>query len=334
MIKQSLKVALATSLLASLTLASQPAKIERVYATSPVLSSIIQVLAPQKLVGLTYKPYAEDKPYMAKGVADLPIYGGYMGNGSPNLERLLAAKPQMMFLSTSTPEAVIKRLHAFHIQTRQYDSFRYANLIKTIHAMALDMQVKSQWEKIKPFIDASAKLRDDAKITKPKRVYFAQGNDGLESECGYKWSDDKGRAAAMADDLAHMFYAENVILCNKGPMMRIQVNFEKLMLLNPDAIFVREVPLYRQLVSKKKSERGLFGKLAAVKKGAVYLAPSTPASWLTRPPSIMRIVGLPWAMSKLYPKRVSPAAVEKLAQDFFAAFLRPLSDEAYKGLQK
>jgi len=61
-------------------------------------------------------------------------------------------------------------------------------------------------------------------------------------------------------------------------------------------------------------------RIRAVRQGRVYLIPRTPFNWFDRPPSFMRILGLQWLMSRLYPKEY-PVDMVKEARNFYRLFL-------------
>ena len=93
---------------------------------------------------------------------------------------------------------------------------------------------------------------------------------------------------------------------------------------------MREIGLYKELMSKPSTQ---WARVSAVKNKRIIYAPSSPSNWLTRPPTAMRIIGYPWAFSKIHPDLISEAEVKQIAQEFYAEFLQPLSDEAYERLE-
>lgn len=303
------------------------AQIKRAYATTPQLSVLLELLAPDKMIGLTYKPYAEDKPFMSPNIVNLPVFGGYMQGKEPNLEKLLAAKPQIVFFRENTPKNILEKYQKFGIITKEYSSFKFKDLSTTIKQMSEALGVQKRGDKLIAFLEKTQKIMAKEKIKKPLSVYFAQGNDGLQSECGYQ--NEKERMKASRDDLAFLLHARNVIICEPFAKSRVQVNYEKLLRLNPDVIFVREVALYKKLHSKDK---GMLGRLKAVQNGRFYLAPSSPSNWLQRPPSAMRILGLPWGFSKLYPKLLNENELKKLIMEFYANFAVSLDASSYQAL--
>lgn len=91
-------------------------------------------------------------------------------------------------------------------------------------------------------------------------------------------------------------------------------------------IFVREIALYRQL--RKKPPKQWQG-ISAIQDKRVYYAPSTPSNWLMRPPSVMQTIGVSYAFSKVHSDVLSENKAKAIAKDFFAKFLRELSDKDF-----
>jgi iron complex transport system substrate-binding protein len=70
--------------------------------------------------------------------------------------------------------------------------------------------------------------------------------------------------------------------------------------------------------------------IRAVRDGRVHLIPRTPFNWFDRPPSFMRILGLKWLMSILYPREYTVDLIQE-TREFYSLFLSvPLSAEDAK----
>jgi iron complex transport system substrate-binding protein len=60
--------------------------------------------------------------------------------------------------------------------------------------------------------------------------------------------------------------------------------------------------------------------VSAVREGRVHLIPREPFNWFDRPPSFMRVMGLRWLTSLLYPERYAPD-MEAETREFYKLFL-------------
>ena len=74
-----------------------PDAVSRVFAAGPPASTLLYVLAPDKMIGWVRTPRAAEKPYLLPSVRDLPKLGRLTGRGDTlNLERLISAKPDII----------------------------------------------------------------------------------------------------------------------------------------------------------------------------------------------------------------------------------------------
>lgn len=305
----------------NLALNSQNSKILRVFATHPQNTALLEIVYPQGMIGLNYKPYPEDKDFMPENVAKLPVLGAM---DRVNFEELIALKPDVVIFPEFSDESVVEPYEKLGIKTLRV-SAQFKDIERALKAYGEALNAKERVDEIlKFYYEITAKMHTlRAKVEKKPRIYFAQGFEGLSSECVQEGDNA---------DLATMIGAENIIKCEKVVAAKnaLPMNFEQLIVLDPDAIFVRELPLFRELISAPKPE---WQRLRAVKEGKIFYAPSSPSNWLTRPPTIMRIIGFPWAFSRLHPELLSHDEAKDIAKAFFAKFLVEINDEDYARLE-
>lgn len=288
----------------------------KAFAMVPPLTVLLEILHPQGMIGLNYKPYPEDIDFMPENVAKLPIIGMQRGN-EPIFEKLIALKPDVIFFSEDTDKKILDSYQKFGIKAIKVNAFDESKLDDTIRIYGRMLNVESRANELLDFINTTnAKLANlSAKITHRPKIYFAQGVDGLTTQCGKQ--DDK-------NDLAYRIGGINALNCDRS---FVNVNFEILLDINPDVIFVREIALYKQLI---KSPPKQWQSISAIKNKKVYYAPSTPSNWLMKPPSVMQSIGVPFAFAKVHSDILSESEAKANAQAFFAKFLKTLSDKDYK----
>jgi iron complex transport system substrate-binding protein len=160
----------------------------------------------------------------------------------------------------------------------------------------------------KKSIDA---LKTSIKQEEKLSVYYARGEDGLESEC-------EGSIHAEAIDIIG---AKNPLQCNSFKNMRININYETLLLLNPDVIITSSKNFLEKAFSSQK-----YAYLNAVKNKRVYLIPNKPINWLDNPPSFFKILGVYWLSEKVYPN-LYRFDIEKEKKEFFNLFLNRRDSE-------
>ncbi len=125
-----------------------------------------------------------------------------------------------------------------------------------------------------------------AKNKRP-RVYYAEGVDGLSTEC-----DDSihVQLLKLAGDV-------NVHRCKTTSHKGFEkVSMERILKYDPQVIIVQEQMFYDKIYKSP-----IWSKIDAVKNKKVYLIPKAPFNWFDRPPSFMRIMSLNWLMNILYP---------------------------------
>lgn len=293
----------------------------KVFATVPPLTALLEILYPQGMIGLNYKPYPEDIEFLPENVANLPVLGV---RDRINYEAIVALKPDIIIFDKPVDKALSEPYARVGIKVLGAD-FDFALLENNIRLYGENLGVKERADRLLRFHHKTQSLLAELrkKVQKKPKIYFALGVEGLQSECV---------KADEIDDLATLIGAENVVKCEQITTSKniLPLNYEQIIALNPEAIFVREIALYKELTSAPNEQ---WQRVQAIKDKKIYYAPSSPSNWLTRPPTVMRIVGYPWAFSKLHPELLSDDETRAIAKEFFAEFLRPISDEDYERLE-
>jgi iron complex transport system substrate-binding protein len=147
-----------------------------------------------------------------------------------------------------------------------------------------------------------------AKIPADKRpkVYYAEGLDGLSTECDDSIHVQLLKLAGDVD--VHRCHTSNHKGFEKMPM-------ETVLAYNPDVIIVQE-----KMFFDKINTLPIWSNVNAIKNHRVYLIPKAPFNWFDRPPSFMRIMGLKWLMSALYPKEYK-IDIKKETKGFYHLFM-------------
>ena len=75
----------------------------KVFATVPPLTALLEILYPQGMIGLNYKPYPEDIEFLPENVANLPVLGV---RDRINYEAIVALKPDIIIFDKSVDKAL------------------------------------------------------------------------------------------------------------------------------------------------------------------------------------------------------------------------------------
>lgn len=304
-------------LVLSLSLHSEvvnPPNVTKVFGSSPPMTYLIYALNPKKMVGLNFKAknpnnYA-DKEFLDESFFSLPIIGSFHGGGqSINIETLYAYKPELILLweDDMLVAKVQKEIQKTNIPTLTLP-FRHiedipAAFLKVGHAMDEEERGKLLAAYSNGVIEA---ITTKLKGTKPTRYYYAEGIDGLATEC-----DDSFHVEAL-----NFAGGENVHKCHQSGLLGLEkITFETLLSYDPDIIVVQNALVYNEIL-----ESPLWKHLRAYKNKNIHLVPNNPFNWIDRPPSFMRIIGVEWLANIFHPQEYNVDIHQRVAE-FYELFL-------------
>lgn len=172
------------------------------------------------------------------------------------------------------------------------------------------MQKEQRVILLSEYMKSKLKLIDTIKqqipIEKRLSVYYAKGTNGLESEC----------ENSVHSEVIELIGAVNPIKCNGIKNLHVNINLEKLLILNPDIIITSSKEFYKNIFEQSK-----YKYLQAVKNKRVYLIPKKPINWIDNPPSFLKILGTLWLGQKVYPQYYK-YNFESEKKKFFELFLQ------------
>jgi iron complex transport system substrate-binding protein len=292
-----------------------PDQINGVFGTSPIATYLIYSLDPALVAGLNSQPTADEKAYLRKDYLTKPFLGGWLGQGKvANLEVLLQAGPDVVVNCTwgkSAMSAKIEKaleplgLPVVHIEIRDLDDYpaAYRFLGSLFHLEERGEQLASYAERL---IAETAAIRSSLAADAQPRIYYAEGAQGLQSEC----------RGSVHSQLIPLAGGINVHQCRdyseKG---MVAVSMEQLLAYQPAVIITHDDVFFRSLERNSQWQH-----LNAVTSGQVYRIPTIPFNWFDRPPSCLRLLGLKWLQHVLFNQ---PGEAELIAetQQFFSLFL-------------
>jgi len=280
-----------------------PDKITKIYAASPPLTMSVLAFDPSLVAALNSPFKPEQKPYVGVA-ASKPIVGGYFGQGNtPNFEILATVKPDviLMWAKATGSENQLKQFTALGIPVLlvrndsindlagQFDLL--GKLTKnTKRASELNAYTKETLGLIKS-------LQPKVNARKDVHYYFAEGLDGMSSECEGSFH------------LVPFTYAggKNAIACKPTSNFGMEkISMETIVLSDPDVIIAMEETFVAGIRNIPK-----WKNLRAVKNNRILVVPSVPFNLITRPPSFMRLLGIRWLIHAFYPDLIGPIEREK-----------------------
>jgi len=287
----------------------------RVFGSSPPMNYLLYALDPGKMIGLNFKaknPFnGADPHFLDDRFLALPVLGSFHGSGqSINLESLVAAKPDLVLIweddmLVQTVSAQIAKLGVptLTVPFRQIESMPEA-MERVGDAVGESARGKALASYTRGII---REIRTSLSGTKPVRYYYAEGLDGLSTEC-----DSSFHVVAM-----NFAGGRNVHRCRQSNLRGLEkINFETLLTYDPEVIIVQHAMVYEDLVNDP-----MWRQLKAVKNGRIYLVPSVPFNWVDRPPSFMRVIGIQWLAYLFHPESYRIDLNARVAE-FYKRFLR------------
>jgi iron complex transport system substrate-binding protein len=276
-----------------------PAKIHKVLGMSPVATVLIYTLAPETLAGWNYQPDPDELAMIEEPYRNLPVLGGWFGkNITGNLEEIVKAHPDVLIsmgdaMGAATAERVQEQTHIPVVVLdgaleKLPDAYSKAAELLGHEQRAAQLAAECR----KTLDEIASKVRA-IPAEKRRRVYYAEGPTGLETE----------PANSIHSEALNFAGAANVAAVpNQQGYGHTPVSLEQILVWNPEVIISgydhTSTPgeFYRKVWSDPA-----WSRTPAVRNRAVFETPQYPFNWIDRPPSVNRIVGLKWIANLLYP---------------------------------
>lgn len=304
-----------------------PQQIDRLFCTNPIGTVDLFALAPEKLAGWNFRPAGENKKYIPDEYFALPSLGVWMGAGStPNAEEIAAQDPDVLLCYWMADEVGADMADEIRDQTGlpvvlvDYDvrsapeMFRYVGDL--IGCAERGEELAAYCERK---IELIAAIADAVPEGRRKRVFLAQGNDGLSTDPVGSMHVTDALELIRTGNVADMPGTEG-----QGMGMP-SVNLEQVITWDPDAVLVAEFNM------SDSESSDLYGAIKAdahwnnvpcVKAGEIYRIPQSPFSWFGKPPSAVRVLGCLWLLKVLYPDYAGEINMREETLEFYDLFYR------------
>lgn len=308
-----------------------PDQLKKVYFTSPLGMIYVYTLTPDKLAGTSMKLTASELKYMP-GCKDLPYLGGVQAGAELNKEAIIKAGAQIII--SISPDAITDNDKTTADQLQQQLNIpvvcvdgdlqkadkAYEFLGKILGQEKRAAQLSAYCTKVfKDVVDKVSAIPEKDRV----KVYYAEQSNGLSTD-----PDTSSHAAVLK-------YANALNVATvqaKGGSGMSPVSLEQVLSWNPDVIISwgdNNGGAYNLIKSSKD-----WANINAVKNNRVYQMPDEPFSWIDRPPSVNRFLGIQWVANLLYPN-VYKVDIKKETKDFYKLFYNiDLSDADVNSILK
>jgi iron complex transport system substrate-binding protein len=289
-----------------------PDKVERVMQAGPPASTVLYVLAPEKMIGWTAAPRPNEREFLLPATRDLPALGRLAGRGdTANVEVVLKEKPDLIFDFGSVSPTFVSLASRVQEQTGiPYLLFngRLDQSAASVRALGAVIGVPERAEKIARYIEDTDRLLDerlkDIPQTARKRVYLARQPNGLET----------GLTGSINTEIIERAGGINVAERGAGRGGIANVSIEQVIAWAPDTIVTWDANFFARVYGDPA-----WSTIPAVANRRVYQAPRLPFGWIDAPPSINRTIGLRWIAQLLYPEKF-PEDIRVTAREFIKLF--------------
>ncbi|MBN2895507.1 MAG: ABC transporter substrate-binding protein [Campylobacterales bacterium] len=293
-----------------------PDVVRSIYTTHPPLTLSVLAFDPA-LVAALNMPFKPDQKAWVGPAFDKSVAGGYFGQGqSANLELLAQIKPDVILMwgGKVGSDKLLAKIGALGIPVLLVNNRDLSDLITQFRLLGTLTRNTARAMELIDYTKESLRLLETyaQRISKyPEvRYYFAQGSDGLSTECDGSFHIQPFVFAG----------AKNAMRCTMSSGFGMEkVSLESVLAADPDVIVAME----REFALHVKDDPR-WKSLRAVREGRVMSVPSRPFNYISRPPSFMRLVGIRWLMGQFY-----PGLLQEDEQARFEAFFFPYHKEPH-----
>ena len=306
-----------------------PASVGNVVATSPPMTTVLYMIAPDKLKAVNFQWTDDEMKYVPNQYQNYPVVGGWYGTQDGSYEEFIASEPDIVIESIDEggdgdASTVNERQEKFGTipVVAVKDTTNVEKVSESITFMGEIVGAQDKAKELNDFNqkyldivkDKSSKLSDSDKV----KVYYAQGDDGLQT------TPSHSTHGQLIDLIGGINVADSVAQGNTTG--GVQVSMEQVMSWNPDKIITNDQEFYKKVYSDPN-----WAKLDAVKNKEVYVSPQSPFKWFDRPVGANMIIGVPWTAKCLYPDDYKDINMVDATKEFYSNFYHiDLSDDDAK----
>ena len=306
-----------------------PASVSNIVATSPPMTTVLYMIAPDKLKAVNFQWTDEELKYVPDQYANYPVVGGWYGSQDGSYEEFIASEPDIII--ESIDEGGDGDLSTVNERQEKFGTIPVIAVNDTTDVEKIDSSILFMGEmvgaedKANDLVafndkyldmvhDRSSKLSDGDRRT----VYYAEGDDGLQTNPSH----------STHGQLIDLVGGKNVAdAAGQGNTTGgIQVSIEQVISWNPDVIITTDPEFYASVYSDPN-----WASINAVKNKEVYLSPQSPFKWFDRPVGANMIIGVPWTAKVIYPDEYKDIDMVDVTQEFYSNFYHyDLSDDEAK----
>ena len=301
-----------------------PNTINKIVSTSPPMTTVVYMIAPDKLGAVNSEWTDSEKVYVPSKYQGMPNIGGWYGTQDGSYEEFIASNPDIIIESkdldtVNERQAKFGKIPVVAVS----DPTNVEKVNESILFTGEVIGAKGNAQKLVDFNNKhldevhkkSAELSDNDK----KSVYYAEGKDGLKT-------NPSGSSHSQLIDLVGGKNVANSLNQGANSTMGVQVSIEQVITWNPDVIITTDSDFYAKVYNDSD-----WASINAVKNHDVYLSPQSPFKWFDRPVGANMIIGVPWTAKVIYPDKYADINMINVTKEFYSNFYHyDLSDDQAK----
>lgn len=302
-----------------------PDKVSKAFATLPSGTMFIYSIDPELLVGYNYDFNEEEKVFILEEYHDLKSYGQ---GGKINKEALIAANPDVIIMYGEINDSEKESADILEDDTGIPVVMVDGSLEKSPEAYRFlgekVFNMKERTDILATYAEEALEFAEEIKTTyadKKVKLYYGNGPDSLETT----------PIGSTHAELFVLIGAVNVCDLELNAKGRVEASHEHIIAWNPDIVLINGEPKGDKKISPKmavdnfKSDER-FQTINAVINDRVYAIPNYPYTWIDRPQSTNRLLGIYWLAYILYDH--DSIDVNEEAKTFYELFYHwDLTDE-------
>jgi iron complex transport system substrate-binding protein len=274
-----------------------PERISKVWPAYPPLTYLVYAIDPTLLSGWNHPLSADTRRFVPPAARDLPVVGGWFGQRTPNIEALLLARPDVALVWDDTLQStpgLPEQMRRFAIPVVAVKHQRIVDYPETLAFLGRLLGREARTRELTDLFESYLrKVRaSSAAIPASSRrsVYYAIGPTGLGIDCNHM---------PFLEEAITLAGGNSVHECHSGEQVGATLSMEVVFQYDPDVIITQDDTFVRRIDTDPR-----WKQLRAVREHRVFRIPSLPFNWLNYPPSFMRVIGVEWLATKLYPGRL------------------------------
>ena len=280
-----------------------PIEITRIAASGQMAQMFLFAICPDLLVGLA-QPWSEaSEQFIHTEYYQLPVLGQFYGVGTMNMEEVIKSDPQVIIDIGEAKASIVEDMDAIMEQVNIPTIHIEATTETTAEAYRILGKLLNREEKgeeLASFVEGTLeKVNKVLSKTEKTSLLYLLGNNGLNVLA--KTSFHAEVMDLVSDNIAII---EQPSFKGSGN----EVDFEQLLLWNPEVILFAPDSIYDQI-----NEDPTWLQLKAIANQRYYKVPGVPYNWVTNPPSVNIFLGMLWLTDLLYPEAVEYDLFEEVA---------------------